>query len=90
MNQWLKCKVSHGQFSNEFAIQGKLFDGTGFSLFAEKEDVRFEKGLEIGQTVDGFVRVDILQEVGDLYLLSLPKPTMQNSPFITVEKGEVE
>ena len=88
--KWLGCKVSQGQFSGEFAVQGKLFDGTGFSLFVEEEDLRLDNEPLLGQSVDGFVRITALQEQGDLCLVALPQPTMENGNSVTVHANELK
>ena len=43
MGNWLECIISPGQFTGEFAVQGKMFDSTDFSLFAPKEDLQFSE-----------------------------------------------
>ena len=88
--KWLECTVSEGQFSGEFAIQGELFDETGFSLFVEREDVWFEAEPIEGKSVEGLVRITALQEKDNLCLVALPKPTMENGWSVTVKTDNLK
>ena len=45
MGDGLNCIISEGQFSGEFAVQGEMFDSTGFSLFLPQRDLFFSKLL---------------------------------------------
>lgn len=88
--KWLQCMVSEGQFSGEFAIQGELFDNTGFSLFVEQEDVWFKEEPVQGKSVQGLVRITALQQKDDLCLVALPQPTMENGWSVTVKRDNVK
>ena len=57
MEKWLECTVSVGQFTGEFAVQGKMFDSTVFSMFAPEEDLQFSKEKPTGnEHVEGTIR----------------------------------
>ena len=36
MVMWLNCKISPGQFTGEFAVQGELFNVKGFSIRSQR------------------------------------------------------
>ena len=63
-NKWLDCTISPGQFTGEFAVQGELFDNTGFSLFATKEDLKFEGKPASDKPVSGFIKITPLNLPG--------------------------
>ena len=86
---WLRCKVSQGQFSIEYAVSGKRFDGEGFSLFAPKEFVDTPEEVT-DETVDGWLRVEILDQKGDLLLIRLPRPTLESGQSLTVNSVDVK
>jgi hypothetical protein len=86
---WLKCKILPGQFSGEFAIRGRLFNNTEFSLFAEENDVQFDGQPSMDNPIDGWLRVMPGPREGDLLLVGLPKPTFENGQTITVKMGQV-
>jgi len=90
MGNWLECIISPGQFTGEFAVQGKMFDSTDFSLFAPKEDLQFsEKVPARGKHVKGAIRVVPLDQKDDLMLVALPRPTFENGRAITVKTSQI-
>jgi len=89
MEKWLDCTISPGQFTGEFAIQGKLFDGTGFSMFAEKDDVKFEEEPTWDKHIEGWIRIVLGPRKDDLLLVTLPHPTFENGQTITVKAEQV-
>jgi hypothetical protein len=90
MAKWLDCTISIGQFSGEFAVKGKMYDSTEFSLFAHREDVRFqEEPTSAKPTVAGEIRVSPGPEKDDLMLITLPRPTFENGRTITVKVDQV-
>jgi hypothetical protein len=90
MEKWLECKISIGQFTGEFAVRGKMFDATEFSLFACKEDLRFSKEPTKDKPVDGFIRVIPSGRKDDLLLVNLPRPTFENGRAVTVKVSQVK
>ncbi len=91
MEEWLECTISVGQFTGEFAVQGKMFDSTVFSMFAPEEDLRFSKEKPTGnEHVEGTVRVIPLDEKEDLMFVALPRPTFENGQTITVQKKQIK
>jgi len=88
MGNWLDCTISPGQFTGEYAVQGKLFDGTGFSLFAEKSDIKFDREPTRDKPVEGQIRIVHLDEKDDLLLVALPKPTFENGQTVTIKRSQ--
>jgi len=89
MTKWLECRIFPGQFTGEYAVQGKLFDDTGFSLFAEEEDVRFSGEPSFDNAVDGLIRIELGPRKDDLLLVTLPQPTFENGQTITVRASQI-
>lgn len=85
----LRCSISPGQFTAEFAVGGTLHDGTGFSLFAEDADVEMPTAVSSGTPVSGWLRVDVLHEHGDLVLSRLPQLTLENGRVVTVRRDQL-
>lgn len=90
MTKWLECTISPGQFTGEYAIRGKLFDGTEFSMFAEKDDLDFEEEPTEDKPVVGRIRTVLGPKKGDLLLVRLPQPTFENGQTITVKTNQVK
>lgn len=89
MRNWLKCTIFPGQFTGEYAVQGELFDNTGFSLFAEQEDLEFSDEPTFESPVKGWIRIEPGLQKNDLLLVTLPKPTFENGQTITVKMSQV-
>ncbi|HLB72893.1 MAG TPA: hypothetical protein VJJ98_02650 [Sedimentisphaerales bacterium] len=89
MEKWLDCTISPGQFTGEFAVQGKMFDATEFSLFAPKEDLKFTGEPPSGKPVRGFIRVILGPRKDNLLLVTLPQPTFENGRTITVKADQI-
>jgi hypothetical protein len=90
MNNWLKCNISLGQFSDEYAVSGVLFDNSTFSLFADKEDLKFEREPTQDESTEGWIKIFSGERQNDLVLVTLPKPTLGNGRFITVTASQME
>lgn len=91
MNElWLRCSVSEGQFSDEFAVSAQTFDEGEFSLFVPDEFVELEGSLDEQQSVPGWVRVDVLDQKDDLVLVRLPRQTLENGRSVTVRRSQLE
>jgi hypothetical protein len=89
MEKWLDCTISPGQFTGEFAVQGKMFDATEFSLFAPKEDLKFTGEPSWDKPVRGFIRVIPGPRKDNLLLVTLPQPTFENGRTITVKADQI-
>lgn len=90
MENLLECTISPGQFTGEFAVQGKMFDDTEFSLFAPREALQFSGEPSFDEPVQGFIHVRLRDVKNDLLLVSLPRPTFENGQTITVNKTQVK
>lgn len=90
MRNWLKCTILPGQFTGEYAVQGKMFDNTGFSLFAEKRDLDFSGQPTFEKPVEGWIRIELGPKKDDLLLVTLPQPTFENGQTITVKTNQVK
>ena len=87
MDIWLRCKIGRGQFTEEFAIEGRSVDERGFSLFAQGDDLEFEGMPPTGdQFIDGWIRVRKIDERDDLVLIELPEQTLENGRTVTVKR----
>lgn len=90
MEYWLKCRVSPGQFSVEYAIQGVAFDGTRFSLFAPQESVETESEPTGSEPVQGVLKVDVVQSENGKTLIRLPREAFEAGYFVTVGSANLE
>ena len=91
MQHWLRSTISRGQFSGEFAVQGETVDGKGFSLFAEADDVKLDQPLPATSSakVDGWIRVDVVDQRDGLMLVKLPSQALERGYYITVPARNV-
>lgn len=89
MEKWLDCTISSGQFTGEYAVQGKLFDETGFSLFAEENDLKFDERPTENRSVKGCIRIMVGRQEDNLVLVTLPQPSFENGQTITVKTSQV-
>lgn len=89
MTAWLKCRVSLGQFPQEYSVQGKLFNGAPFSLFAPVDDVKPDEEVKQGKWVNGWVRVATGSQKGDCVLVALPQPAIENGQIVSVKVADI-
>jgi hypothetical protein len=89
METWLKCKVSPGQFSDEYSVQGVAFGGQGFSLFVPAELVDVAEALPGADTLGGWLRVEVAEREGQLALVRLPRQSLENGRFVTVQVDQL-
>ncbi len=71
-------------------MRGTTFNGTEYSLFAEKYDVEFDGPLQGFKSVDGLMRVQILQEERGLALVRLPAEAFENGYYLTVNGDQIQ
>src|SRR4051812_47907446 len=82
---WLRCTITPGQFSDEYAVSAVDHRGAGFSLFAPGSSIRFKSAPVLNEgPIDGEIRVAILDRKDALRLVRLPARTMENGDSITV------
>ncbi|GMT49165.1 MAG: hypothetical protein IEMM0008_0704 [bacterium] len=71
----IKCKVYKSQsiFASERIAEFKIED-TVYSLIVDERDVNPESAQKADENgVDGFLRIRLLEEVNDNYLVDLPR-----------------
>lgn len=90
MEYWLRCKVSPGQFSIEYAVSAESFDGRGFSLFAPQDTVEFLTEPANGEPVDGYIRVQVLDRKEELCLIRLPRQIIGLNEYVTVKEEQLQ
>jgi hypothetical protein len=86
---WLKCVITTGQFTGEYAVQAQAFNGEGFSLFAAEEDLSCRDFPAAGQQANASLRVRVIEEQGDLRLIALPQQTLENGQLLTVKADQL-
>jgi hypothetical protein len=82
----LSCSISSGQFPNEYAVAGTQHDGKGFSLFVPKEFVREVKD----DSHSALLKVERIDQKGDLVLVRLPAQTFENGQYVTVKMSDLQ
>jgi hypothetical protein len=86
----LNCFVTPGQFSDEFAVKGSMFDGRGFSLFAQKSDLKLDADpIGFDNPVNGRIIVERIAESENGVLVRLPVETFENGRMVTVAKEQL-
>jgi hypothetical protein len=90
MQDWVNCTISVGQFSGEYGVQGCLFNGRPFSLFAQEKDVMFNEPPQPGKPVTGRICAEIIEKKDDLVLVALPESTFENGRTITVRANQIK
>lgn len=84
----LKCKVEMGTFDDERTVTIIDQDAT-YVTFADLRDVQTESPPSLNQEVEGFLRVQVLLERQDKYLVALPRDTFTSGSRIYVDKALV-
>lgn len=85
----LQCTVSAGQFTGEYAVAGRLFDGSLFSLFAPAADLTLDVTPSGNAKIEGGIKVELLKRQGDLTLVRLPQATLENGQTVTVKMDQL-
>lgn len=89
MELWLKCEVSEGQFSIEFAVAARQASGQGFSLFVPREYVVTDKEPGGGEMVPGWIKVELLEKGADRAVVLLPREPFEWSRGVTVRLDQL-
>lgn len=90
MRSNLRCRVSAGQFSSEYAVIVRSNEGRDFSLFAQAGEVTFTEQPTGDREVDGWIAVDVVEQDRNLVLIRLPQTTLENGQFLTVQAGQLD
>ena len=87
----LRCRVSPGQFSSEFAVVVRSFAGREFSLFADRSDLEVPIAPTEDEDRDGWLTVTVVEQHAGkgLALVRLPQSTLENGPFLTVYTSQL-
>ena len=86
---WLRCQIGCGQFNCEYAVRGELADGTQFSLFTDAESLEHDIEPSEGRSVDGWMKVEVLERRDNMVLVQLPRQTLENGRFVTVNQEQL-
>lgn len=70
-------------------MKAVMFDDTAFSLFAPRESLKFDTEPSIEKPVAGRVKIVVVEQLGDLCLVNLPRPTFENGRAITVRMEQI-
>jgi hypothetical protein len=90
MEALLQCQVNRGMFSGKVAVRGKTAGGTEFSLFVPEDFVDASRPATGDETVEGWLRVDVLAREGALVLVRLPAQSFENGQTVTVRDDQIE
>jgi hypothetical protein len=75
-------------FSGEYTVEGTTWNGVGFSLFAPAYDVEVPTE-HLQSPIEGQIRVQIVEEKGELVLVMLPRQTLENGRYVTVTRHQL-
>ncbi len=89
MTAELRCQVYPGQFSSEFAVVVESFTGRAFSLFASREDVQCEREPSLDEPTTGWLKVKLLEQKGNNFLVLLPQTTLENGSYLSVRHDQL-
>lgn len=90
MSTALKCQVSLGQFTGEYAVRVQSYDGKWVSLFAPAETIELLEEIDENHSVDGYIEVEVVDQRGGLTLVRLPRPTLENGEHLTVKEEAIQ
>ncbi len=90
MERWLRCEISPGQFTGEYAVKALMFDNTAFSLFAPRESLKFDAEPSGDTVVTGQIRIVVVGQKDNLCLVNLPRPTFENGRSVTVKMEQIQ
>ena len=90
MERWLRCRVYPGQFSVEYAVVVRQLDGREVSLFVPQELVECPQPPSFDRPVAGWIRVQLIKQQGNEAFLYLPRSTLENGQYVTVETDQLE
>lgn len=85
MKKQIPCKVFPGQFSSEYAITAFQADGSKFSLFAPVSAVTPEETPTRNHEVDGWLTVNVWENLGHHVVVQLPRESFESGRFVTVD-----
>jgi hypothetical protein len=87
---WLRCTISPGQFSGEYAVKGEMYNGEGFSLFASEEDLECRQFPSGSERTSAWIMVQVIEQDKGLALVGLPAQTLENGQTVTVSASSLK
>jgi hypothetical protein len=85
----MSCKALPGQFPGELAITGNTATDKLFSLFVQNKSVSTKNHPTEGQSVDVWLRVEVIKQEGNVCVVRLPRQTLENGQFVTVKAEQL-
>lgn len=85
----LACEVSQGMFSSERGIVVHLPGGRRVSTLVDRRDVQIAREPTGGETVDGRVRVAVVDHGEDWLVVDLPQPGLTEGTRLRVPRSLV-
>jgi hypothetical protein len=64
--------------------------GREYSLFADKTDLEYPEPPGKGRSVEGWIKVEVLQCERGLCLVRLPQSTLENGSCVTVKEDRLD
>lgn len=89
MTYWLRCRVTPGQFSDEYALSSVQTNGVGFSLFAPVEEVLCDAPPTETRPSEGWVPVEVYEQKGENFIVRLPQQSLENGYYVTVQANQL-
>src|SRR5262249_36643387 len=87
---WLRCTLTPGQSTSEYAVSSQRADGTGFSLFAPENLVWLAHEPTHEQPTEGLLCVEKWDTKEDLVLICLASETLEDAAqFVTVKSTQL-
>ncbi len=87
---WLKCEITRGMFPDEWAVKTNVANNEVISLFAPESVLSFSKSKNSNEKMDGFLKVEIIDKTNDFSLVSLPRPSLEESNYVKVPNSELQ
>jgi hypothetical protein len=89
MENFLRCTLSPGQFTGEYAVSGKQSNQEGFSLFVSQDLVEFDNAFPDAYPVEGWLRVKIAERSGTDVLVCLPTRSLEGGQYVRVKSDQL-
>jgi hypothetical protein len=90
MHYWLRCTLSPGQFSDEYAVYGHQHNGRDFSLFAPKELTECAYPPTEDEDVEGWLQVKLWEKNGEWAIVELPDEPFECHRWVTVSVQQLK
>uniref|UniRef100_A0A7C3SQU1 Uncharacterized protein n=1 Tax=Dictyoglomus turgidum TaxID=513050 RepID=A0A7C3SQU1_9BACT len=84
---FLNCRVCLGSFSHERGVVISGCNGADFSAIVDEKDVITSRNPQIGEYIDGKVKVVLIKECNDYFIVDLPSAGLSNGSRIKIPKS---